>query len=281
MNALDRYAVIGYPVKHSRSPFIHAMFAKQCDQQMSYQLLEVAPEQLATTVPQFFADGGKGLNVTVPHKQAVMSMVKYRSPRAEFAGAINTIMVLQDNELMGDNTDGVGLLNDLTNNLKFDLKNKRILLLGAGGAARGVIAPLLQQHPDVVVVANRNVQRAMQLTEEFKNLGSLQSSSFAQVETKAFDLIINATSASLQGDMPDVPQTVIGEQTVCYDMAYGKDDTVFTQWAKQHGAARAVQGWGMLVEQAAEAFFLWRGVRPDTAPVLAALQGPPPQRTSI
>lgn len=279
--AIDRYAVIGYPVKHSRSPFIHAMFAKQTGQQLSYQLLEVPPEHLASELPRFFAEGGQGLNVTVPHKQAVVNMMEYRTPRAEFAGAVNTILVMEDGKLMGDNTDGVGLLNDLSNNLKFDLKNKRVLLLGAGGAARGVLAPLLQQQPTELVIANRNVERAAALAKEFQSLGDLQGVSFAEVGAAPFDLIINATSASLQGEMPEVSDAIVGEQTLCYDMAYGKDDTVFTHWAKQLGAAYAVQGWGMLVEQAAEAFFLWRGVRPDTMPVLVALQNPPPPRPAI
>ncbi len=279
--SVDRYAVIGHPVKHSRSPFIHALFAKQTGQQLSYQLLEVTPAQLPVMLPRFFAEGGKGLNITVPHKQAVAGMLKYRSPRAEFAGAVNTIMVMKDGELMGDNTDGVGLLNDLSINLKFELKDKRILILGAGGAARGVLAPLLQQQPGELVIANRNVDRAQQLVHEFQNLGSLQATSFAALGSESFDLILNATSASLQGDMPALPDAIVGEQTLCYDMAYGKDDTVFTAWAKQHRAASAVQGWGMLVEQAAEAFFLWRGVRPDTMPVLVALQNPAPPRAPI
>lgn len=280
-SAQDRYGLVGYPVKHSRSPFIHGMFAKQTGQSLSYQLLEVAPEYLANEVQRFFAEGGKGLNVTVPHKQAVVDLVKYRTPRAEFAGAINTILVMEDGVLMGDNTDGVGLLNDLRNNLKFELKDKRVLLLGAGGAARGVLAPLLQQLPSELVIANRNVERATDLAKEFQNLGTLRGMSFADLDSEPFDLIINATSASLQGEMPAMPDAVVSEPTLCYDMGYSKEDTVFTHWAKQLGAAHAVQGWGMLVEQAAEAFFLWRGVRPETIPVLVALQNPPPKRPAI
>lgn len=279
--AIDRYGVVGYPVKHSRSPFIHAMFAKQTGQQMSYQMFEVAPEYLANELQRFFAEGGKGLNVTVPHKQAVFELVKYHTPRAEFAGAVNTILHTPDGELMGDNTDGVGLLNDLRNHLKFELKDKRILMLGAGGAARGVLAPLLEQQPAQLVIANRNVERATALVAEFQNLGTLDATTFTDIDPIAFDLIINATSASLQGEMPNLSEAVIGAQTLCYDMAYGKEDTVFIQWAKQRGAASAVQGWGMLVEQAAESFFLWRGVRPDTLPVLVALQNPPPPRRPL
>lgn len=274
-STVDRYAVIGYPVKHSRSPFIHGMFAKQTGQRLSYQLMEVPSEQLATEVGGFFKDGGKGLNVTLPHKQAAAQLVQFQTPRAEFAGAVNTVILLQDGALLGDNTDGVGLLTDLKQNLRFELKDKRVLLLGAGGAARGVLAPLLQEAPTEVVIANRNVERARHLAEEFKALGSLYGVSFAAIEPHAFDLIVNATSASLQGDMPELPAGIVGSETLCYDMAYGKDDTVFTRWAKQQGAAGAVQGWGMLVEQAAESFFLWRGVRPETKSVLDALLHPP------
>ena len=271
---IDRYVVVGYPVKHSRSPFIHGMFAKQTGQQLVYHMMEVPPEHFVAEVASFFREGGKGMNVTVPHKQAAAQFVKFQTPRAEFAGAVNTIVLLQDGTLLGDNTDGVGLLNDLKNNLRVVLADKRVLLLGAGGAARGVLAPLLQEAPEQLVIANRNVERAEQLTDEFKSLGNLQAVSFNDIEPQAFDLIINATSASLQGDMPELPTGIVGSETLCYDMAYGKDDTVFTRWAKGQGAAGAVQGWGMLVEQAAESFFLWRGVRPQTKPVLEALLKP-------
>jgi shikimate dehydrogenase len=275
----DRYAVVGYPVSHSRSPFIHGLFAKQTGQDISYHLMEVPPQQLADEVSNFFANGGKGLNVTVPHKQAITQLVQFQTPRAEFAGAVNTLILLQDGARLGDNTDGVGLLTDLTHNLKFELNNKRVLLLGAGGAARGVLAPLLQQTPTEIVIANRNVERAAQLVTEFAKLGVLRSVSFTDIEAQPFDLIINATAASLQGEMPQLPSGVVSSETLCYDMAYGKDDTVFTRWAKQQGAAGAMQGWGMLVEQAAESFFLWRGVRPDTKPVLEALLKPMSART--
>lgn len=278
MSSVDRYVVVGYPVKHSRSPFIHAMFAKQTGQAMSYGLLEAPPEHLTQEVTRFFAEGGKGMNVTVPHKQAVMELVDYCTPRAELAGAVNTLIRMDDGKLMGDNTDGVGLLNDLQQNHNTELGNKRILMLGAGGAARGVIAPLLAERPAQLVIANRNVERATQLVAEFQALGSIRATSFQDIEPQPFDLIINATSASLQGDMPDLDPAIVSDHTLCYDMAYGKDDTVFTQWAKNHGASKAVQGWGMLVEQAAEAFFLWRHVRPDTTTVLLALLNPPPKK---
>jgi len=277
MSAPDRYAVVGYPVKHSRSPFIHAMFAKQCDQNISYQMMEVLPQNLDLDVKKFFESGGKGLNITVPHKQAVRQSTQFQTPRAELAGAVNTIVLMQDGSLLGDNTDGVGLLTDLTQNLNMSLQDTRILVLGAGGAARGILAPLLQQAPTELVIANRNIQRADQLVEEFMTLGSLSSVAFADIEAAPFDMVINATSASLQGEMPELPAGIIGENTLCYDMAYSNGDTVFTRWAKQQGAEQAVLGWGMLVEQAAESFFLWRGVRPDTKPVLEALLNPAPK----
>jgi shikimate dehydrogenase len=277
----DRYAVVGYPVKHSRSPFIHAMFAKQTDQNLTYQMMEVAPQHLNLEVKKFFEGGGKGLNITVPHKQAVRQSTQFQTPRAEFAGAVNTIILMQDGSLLGDNTDGVGLLNDLTQNLNVNLRDSRILMLGAGGAARGVIAPLLQQAPTEVVIANRNLDRADQLVEEFMTLGPVSSVAFKDIDATPFDFIINATSASLQGEMPELPGGIIADHTLCYDMAYAKDDTVFTRWAKQRGAEKAVVGWGMLVEQAAESFFLWRGVRPDTKPVLEALMKPVPKMAVV
>lgn len=280
MTAPDRYAVIGYPVKHSRSPFIHAMFAKQTEQNLSYQMMEVIPQHLDIEVKKFFENGGKGLNVTVPHKQAVTQSTQFQTPRAQFAGAVNTIVLMQDGSLLGDNTDGVGLLNDLTQNLHMSLRDTRILMLGAGGAARGVIAPLLQQAPTELVIANRNVERADKLVEEFMTLGSLSSVAFEDIEATPFDFVINATSASLQGEMPNLPTGIIGANTLCYDMAYSKEDTVFTRWAKQQGAEQAVLGWGMLVEQAAESFFLWRGIRPDTKPVLEALLKPAPKSSA-
>lgn len=278
--AVDRYAVIGYPIQHSWSPFIHGMFAKQTGQSLLYTRIEVPPEQLRTMVEQFFADGGKGLNVTVPHKQAVAQLLPFRTPRASIAGAVNTIAVQPDG-LLGDNTDGTGLVADLTRNLNVQLADKRILLLGAGGAARGVIGPLLGSRPDRLEIANRNPVRALELVEEFEALGDLRGCGFEEITKETFDVVINATSASLQDIALPIPPRAIGKTTLCYDMAYGKGDTAFTRWAKQVGAGRVETGWGMLVEQAAEAFELWRGVRPDTAPVLKAVKSPPPQRKAI
>ena len=270
-NTPDLYAVIGYPVTHSFSPFIHGLFAKQTKQNLVYRKLEIAPAELETKVVQFFVEHGKGLNVTIPHKQAIVGLCKYRTPRAEIAGAVNTVAVQENGELLGDNTDGAGLVTDLTKNIGLRLNDTRILLLGAGGAARGVIGPLLEQKPALLHFVNRDPVKADTLATEFSRLGSVSAGGFDSVDGEPYDLIVNATAASLQGIVPPIPTTTIGSKTVCYDMAYGKEDTAFVGWAKEHGAARAELGWGMLVEQAAESFTLWRGIRPDTVPVLTAL----------
>jgi len=275
--APDHYAVIGYPVTHSYSPFIHGMFAKQTKQNLVYRKLEVPPEELTNMVGRFFFgdEQGKGLNVTIPHKQAVVNLCKYRTPRAELAGAVNTLVLQESGDLLGDNTDGVGLVTDLTKNVGFGFKEARILLLGAGGAARGVIAPLLSQAPEVLHIANRDANKASALAEEFKALGSISGGGYDSIAGE-YHLIVNATAASLQGAVPPIPPKSVIADTVCYDMAYSKEDTAFTAWAKENRAGRAELGWGMLVEQAAESFFLWRGVRPDTAPVLKAVRSPAP-----
>lgn len=269
----DRYAVIGYPVAHSRSPFIHGMFARQTGQNLTYTRIEAAPEELQQKVGSFFDSGGKGLNVTLPHKQAAYVLARRHTPRARIAGAVNTLARHEDG-LLGDNTDGAGLVADLTRNLAFEIANTRILLLGAGGAARGVLGPLLGAAPAYIEIANRNETRALELAREFGKLGNVRGCGFdAMSSSGGFDLVLNATSASLQDTIPPIAAGVIGPATLCYDMAYGSGDTAFTRWAKTVGAGRAETGWGMLVEQAAEAFLLWRGVRPDTRQVLGALKG--------
>jgi shikimate dehydrogenase len=270
--ASDRYAVIGYPVSHSWSPFIHGLFARQTNQNLTYARLEVAPADLEKKVTAFFESGGKGLNVTVPHKQAACFLARYRTPRAEIAGAVNTL-AREGEAVLGDNTDGAGLVTDLTRNLGFDIANTRILLLGAGGAARGVIGPLLGAAPEYLEIANRDPTRAISLAKEFATLGGVHGCGFDEISTTTtFDLVLNATSASLQDTTPPIPASAIGPATLCYDMAYGKGDTAFTRWAKNTGAGRAETGWGMLVEQAAESFLLWRGVKPETQPVLDAVK---------
>ena len=267
----DKYAVIGFPVAHSWSPFIHGLFARQTGHNLTYSRLEVPPEALTDKVVEFFAAEGKGLNVTLPHKQAACLIARQRTPRAEMAGAVNTL-VLRNDGVFGDNTDGAGLIADLTRNLSFDLKGTRVLLLGAGGAARGVLGPLLETDPEYVEIANRNADRAAELAREYSTLGTVHGCGFDGIAESTFDLVLNATSASLQDTIPPIPPSVIAPTTLCYDMAYGKGDTAFTRWCKSAGAGRAETGWGMLVEQAAESFLLWRGVKPDTAPVIAAVK---------
>lgn len=267
----DQYALFGHPVHHSWSPFIHGMFARQTGQDMVYRLHESPPERFRSDVLSFFSEGGRGINVTLPHKRAAADLVNELTPRAQLADAVNTV-VKRDERLLGDNTDGAGLLADLTRNLGLKFDSPRILLLGAGGAARGALEPLLSLEPRAVVIANRNGQRAEALAAEFDELGAVSGCAFDGLQHDRFDLIVNATSASLRGEVPLVPINVVDSNTTCYDMAYGVGDTPFVAWAKRLGAARAEQGWGMLVEQAAEAFELWRGVRPDTRPVLEALK---------
>jgi len=267
----DKYAVIGFPIAHSWSPFIHGLFARQTGHNLTYSRLEVPPEALSDRVVEFFAAEGKGLNVTLPHKQAACLIARQRTPRAEMAGAVNTL-VLRSDGVFGDNTDGAGLIADLTRNLSFDLKGTRVLLLGAGGAARGVLGPLLETDPEYVEIANRNAERAAELAREYSTLGTVHGCGFDGIAESTFDLVLNATSASLQDTIPPIPPSVIAPTTLCYDMAYGKGDTAFTRWCKSAGAGRAETGWGMLVEQAAESFLLWRGVKPDTAPVIAAVR---------
>jgi shikimate dehydrogenase len=264
------YGVIGHPVSHSRSPFIHGIFARQTRQNMVYRLHDVSPAQLPTFVMEFWQRGGKGLNVTVPHKVAASAMVRAMSARATQAGAVNTLLMDEDG-ITADNTDGAGLVRDLTVNLKVALAGARILLVGSGGAARGVVGPLLDESPELITIAGRSAARAEALGRQFAALGPVQGCGLDAIASGAFDIVINATSAGLSGEAPAIPASVVTHSTFCYDMSYAKSATAFLQWARDKGCKRSAQGWGMLVEQAAESFELWRGVRPATAGVLAAL----------
>ena len=269
--APDQYGVAGHPVAHSWSPFIHGMFAQATAQNLVYRLFDITPENYRRDTLKLFAGGVRGLNVTLPHKQAAAELVNELTPRAMRAQAVNTIAFFEDTTLLGDNTDGVGLTADLENNLRMDLADKRVLILGAGGAVRGVLGPLLERELREVHVANRTLQKAQTLADEFADMGKISGCEFADLRGPAYDLIINATSAGLSGEMPLLPAGLVSETTLCYDMSYGRGDTPFTRWAKSLHAARAVKGWGMLVEQAAASFELWRGIRPSTPPVLEAL----------
>ncbi len=271
MSATDRYAVIGHPIAHSKSPIIHRLFAEQTGQDIEYEALDIAPEELGERIRAFLDSGGRGLNVTVPHKQDVLPLLDELTDRARLAGAVNTITRNEDGKLSGDNTDGVGLIADLTANIGVALEGIDILILGAGGATRGILPPLLEQNPARLVIANRTVERAEQLVADFAEHDELAASSFEALEGESFDLIINATSAGLEGGLPPFPDSIIGADTVCYDLSYSMRETPFVSWAKGLGCRKVYQGWGMLVEQAAESFTLWRGVRPNTQDVLSRL----------
>jgi len=269
---IDRYGVIGYPVSHSRSPVIHRLFALQTAQDIQYELLQVAPEKLEQAIRQFQRTHGKGLNVTAPHKRAVCRLCDQLSERARSAGAVNT-MVFRDSEVFGDNTDGIGLLRDLAVNLGVSIEGARVLVLGAGGATRGILGPLLEMQPRALIVANRTIDKAMKLVERFAAQNNVSVCGFDGVPVgETYDLMINATSAGLTGDTPPYPIEAISNNTFCYDLSYGLKPTPFSVWARDHGAMQSVMGWGMLVEQAAESFHIWRGVRPDTAAVLKQIK---------
>lgn len=267
---MQKYAVFGNPVAHSRSPRIHQLFAEQTGQAMSYEAVCAPLDDFAGCVEEFFRQG-KGGNVTVPFKEQAFVWASELTDRARRAKAVNTLKKQDDGSILGDNTDGAGLVNDLLKQ-QVPLRNRKILVLGAGGAVRGVLQPLLAQQPAEVCIANRTVEKAEQLCREFADLGVLVAAGFDWIDTPA-DLIINGTSASLQGEVPPLAASLIQSgHTICYDMMYAGEPTAFNRWAAQQGAARTLDGLGMLVEQAAEAFYVWRGVRPDTASVLAQIR---------
>jgi len=269
---IDQYVVIGNPIAHSKSPSIHAAFAGQTAQQMTYQRLLAPIEGFAATVEAFCAAGGKGANVTVPFKLEAYALATELTARAAAAGAVNTLK-FEGNRILGDNTDGIGLVADIIHNAGIILCGKRILLLGAGGAARGALLPLLEQRPKSLTIANRTLSKAQDLQKmahQFSSDTQVDTAIFEDVEGQ-FDVIINATSASLNNDVPPLPATIFKPSSLAYDMMYGAQPTAFMHFAKSHGG-NCRDGLGMLVEQAAEAFYLWRGVRPHTAEVLSQLR---------
>ncbi len=272
MSEIDKYAVFGNPIKHSKSPAIHAAFAKQCDQRMQYRAVRVELDGFESAAASFFEGGGKGLNITVPFKQQAFEFAGRLTDRAMRAGAVNTLSRGEDGVIAGDNTDGIGLVRDMVANLGWAVQGLRVLILGAGGAVRGVLEPLLRERPRELLVVNRTAQRAGQLVGEFSDIGSLQGGGYELIGDRQFDLIVNATSAGLSGEMPELPDSLLTERSCCYDMVYGAEPTPFMRWAAHHAAWAVADGLGMLVEQAAQSFYIWRGVRPETRPVIKQLR---------
>jgi shikimate dehydrogenase len=274
---VSKYAVLGNPVSHSKSPLIHSMFAQQTDQTMSYVAIPLEENEFEGFVRNFFAEGGGGLNVTVPFKGNAFALAASCSPRAELAQAVNTLFLDDNGDICGDNTDGVGLVTDLKLNNKVAISGQRVLILGAGGAVRGIMAALVYEQALAITIVNRDVSKAELLAEEMQSMAPIEAMSYAMLQEVAnnghsYDLIINGTSASLLGEMPKLDAKLIAPGCCCYDLMYSATDTAFVQWAKAEGASLSIDGLGMLVEQAAEAFALWRGVRPNTACVMAHLR---------
>lgn len=266
---VDQYAVFGDPIEHSKSPRIHTLFAQQTQQNLHYRREHVTADAFATKVQQFFAQGGKGLNCTVPLKELAWSYAQQLSERARLAKAVNTLKLLPDGQIFGDNTDGIGLLNDLHHN-GITLAHSKVLILGAGGATRGILFPLLAELPQRIVIANRTLAKAQNLVTDFAN-PLLTASSFTDLADLQFDVIINATSASLSGALPPLPASLLAANGCCYDLAYANQATPFVLWGQQQQARKSLDGLGMLVEQAAEAFYIWRGIRPETAAIIELL----------
>ncbi len=268
----DRYAVIGHPIAHSKSPIIHAAFARQTGQALEYGRILGSLDAVAMDIRRFFAEGGLGLNVTLPFKEQAYALADELSERAALAGAVNTLIRLPDGRLRGDNTDGIGLVRDLAYNCGFEFRDREVLLVGAGGAARGVLKPLLETGLGRLTIANRTPAKAYALAELGAHYGPVAGCGLDGLAGKRFDLIINATSAGIEGAVPALPEDCLASGGWVYDMLYGDQPTAFCRWGIEHGAERALDGLGMLVEQAAESFWLWRGVRPQTAPVIAELR---------
>lgn len=268
----DRYAVIGNPIAQSKSPQIHGAFAQQLGHDLTYEAILAPRDGFVQSVAAFRRTGGKGMNVTVPFKLEAFALASERTERAEQAGAVNTLK-FDGPSILGDNTDGAGIVHDIRDRLGFDIRGKRVLLMGAGGAARGVVLPLLREHPASIAIANRTVDKALALGRRFAPFGPVEAGDYAHLARRTFDLVINATSASLSGEVPPVPAGVFAPGSVAYDMVYGDEPTPFMRHAAKHGAAQLADGLGMLVAQAAESFLIWRGVRPDIRPVLAMLRG--------
>lgn len=271
-STISNYAVFGNPVKHSKSPQIHSLFAEQKGITLNYQAIEVPIESFNKYVNLFAEQKGKGLNITVPFKEEAFSLSDSLTQRAKLAGSVNTIWFDDKKNIHGDTTDGQGLINDLKNNHQLNLNKENILILGAGGSVKAILEPLLAQNPEKIIIANRTLARAEELVDKFSDLGNLDSSSFSDLENKSFDLVINGTSLSLKGELPPLPDTLFKNNACSYDLMYSDMPTVFMQWSEKNGASKVFDGLGMLVEQAAEAFNIWHGVMPDTMPVIKRLR---------
>lgn len=267
----DRYAVFGNPIAHSKSPRIHTLFAEQTGEAVAYSALLSEEGEFAQDVMMFLVTGGKGCNITVPFKQEAWQLADELSDYAARAKAVNTLAFHEDGTMYGANTDGIGIVRDLEQNNGIRLAGKRILLLGAGGAVRGVLQPILEKNPASLFIANRTSSKAVELAQDFSELGNIAGGGFADIAGQ-FDLIINGTAASLQGELPPLPDNCLAAGGSTYDMMYAAKPTAFVEWGRVQGAEKSLDGLGMLVEQAAEAFFIWRGVRPDTQPVLKQLR---------
>ena len=269
----DRYSVIGNPIAHSKSPLIHAEFARQTGQDISYTAILATRESFVSAVRDFIGQGGKGMNVTVPFKeQAWKYLATDIAPRAATARAVNTL-IFKDGKIIGDNTDGAGLLRDIEGNLGFPVAGRRVLLMGAGGAACGVLPALLSRNPAALTIVNRNIDKARELQERFTASGNPSVTDYPGLSGSQFDLVINATSSSMNDVLPPLPKAIFTAGALAYDLMYGKGLTPFLKFAQSQRAAKLADGLGMLVEQAAESFLIWRGVRPDTRPVIAMLRG--------
>ncbi len=268
----DHYCVFGNPISHSKSPLLHTEFAKQTQQDLSYTAQCVDVNDFSSAANKFFEAGGKGLNITVPFKHDAFSFAENLTERAKRAGAVNTLFLNKDNSITGDNTDGIGLVTDITKHLEWTIKNKNILILGAGGAVRGIVEPFVKESPNSITIVNRTKEKAQQLASDFSDIFSIQSCSYSELAERdnaiAFDIIINGSSASLSGNLPPLPDNIINENTCCYDMMYAKELTPFLEWAKEKKAPSISDGLGMLVCQGAESFFIWRGVKPETKSVI-------------
>lgn len=270
--AADRYAIVGYPVRQSHSPVIHQLFAEQTGENIRYELLEASPEDFEVAVRGFKAAGGKGLNITVPHKEKALELAVDASEAARSAQAANTLD-FSGGAITAHNTDGSGFLRDLQSNLGVDPADKHVLILGAGGAARGIIAPLAHAGVRKLTIANRTEERARRLQQHFSKVADFDICTFADLGVLASpDIVVNATSAGVKGESVPFPSTLFAAHSFSYDLSYSLSDTPFVMLARNSGAGHAVQGWGMLIEQAADSFEIWRGIRPDTGPVLEKLR---------